>query len=600
MPSYTEQQLWVDKYAPSKFTDLTSNDKTNVEVLKWVAQWKGGPKGFPDKKIMLISGPPGLGKTTLVQIVAKVSGYNLVEINASDERSGDALLQKITTAIESNGLRAQPNLVLLDEIDGAASTSSDQGLIKFLIKLASKDKASKDASGGGAPKDDSEEDDPEDDGARQGGGRRPQGHRAKPRHQRAKPQRQLARPILCVCNDMYAPALKALRQVAYLVQLKCTAPVGLARRLRHICDSEGLKMDGKGLIDLCDLMECDLRACLHALQFLSSNRTQISGTKELARCLESGLKDMAKSGFSILHAVFHPSAHNSLTTAELLQHTSKDEARVIEGCHDYYLQSRFFDDAQLSKVNQALDWLIAADLMVDSTYSGHVAPKFRQLFGAPSPAPMGAFTKTAAFEANQRRKANEATLAAYTQGLSRAGRSCPEEVLLTRIPLLQQIIKPSIRAPNPQLLKPGERLSLAKIVQVMVTEGLSFCESNGTVSLDPPIDRLVQFQAEPQPAQASQHEMAVRKMIAHEIQQESIRRLQKNVPDQKGSLRTLPKPKDVSKAVRRDFFGRVVVTEEPVASEHEAAATQGRVWYRFNEGFSNAVRRSVRISDLFS
>lgn len=36
----------------------------------------------PEKKVMLISGPPGFGKTTLCQVIANVAGYNLVEINA--------------------------------------------------------------------------------------------------------------------------------------------------------------------------------------------------------------------------------------------------------------------------------------------------------------------------------------------------------------------------------------------------------------------------------------------------------------------------------------------------------------------------------------
>ena len=33
-------------------------------------------------KLMLISGPPGLGKTTLAHVVAQQAGYSVYEINA--------------------------------------------------------------------------------------------------------------------------------------------------------------------------------------------------------------------------------------------------------------------------------------------------------------------------------------------------------------------------------------------------------------------------------------------------------------------------------------------------------------------------------------
>lgn len=34
------EHLWVDKYAPKKFTDLISLDSVNVEVLRWCIAWK--------------------------------------------------------------------------------------------------------------------------------------------------------------------------------------------------------------------------------------------------------------------------------------------------------------------------------------------------------------------------------------------------------------------------------------------------------------------------------------------------------------------------------------------------------------------------------
>jgi replication factor C subunit 1 len=64
-------QLWLHDFASS----LKSGFK------------KPGKNGMNTSRAILITGPPGIGKTTSAHLVAKLEGYTPIELNASDARS---------------------------------------------------------------------------------------------------------------------------------------------------------------------------------------------------------------------------------------------------------------------------------------------------------------------------------------------------------------------------------------------------------------------------------------------------------------------------------------------------------------------------------
>ena len=51
----------------------------------------------------------------------------------------------------------------------------------------------------------------------------------------------LRRPIICICNDPYAPRLRALRGVALDLTLRSLSTVTLAGRLQEICVRQHVK-----------------------------------------------------------------------------------------------------------------------------------------------------------------------------------------------------------------------------------------------------------------------------------------------------------------------------------------------------------------------
>jgi replication factor C large subunit len=122
---------WTEKYRPSSLEEVRGNDSAVEELREWAETW-------PDhREAVILQGSPGVGKTSAAHALAADLGWELVELNASDQRTADVVERVAGEAAESGTLAAGASgrkLVLLDEADNLHG-NVDRGGARAITEL---------------------------------------------------------------------------------------------------------------------------------------------------------------------------------------------------------------------------------------------------------------------------------------------------------------------------------------------------------------------------------------------------------------------------------------------------------------------------------
>ncbi|MDQ4023706.1 MAG: AAA family ATPase, partial [Thermoproteota archaeon] len=111
-----------------KVQQMVGNEGARLAAVKWLSGWVDGSRP------LLLVGPPGIGKTTLVHTLSQQFNYDLIELNASDNRNKIGIENRITPIFSNEGLFGRKMLLFLDEVDGI-SGREDTGGIDSLINI---------------------------------------------------------------------------------------------------------------------------------------------------------------------------------------------------------------------------------------------------------------------------------------------------------------------------------------------------------------------------------------------------------------------------------------------------------------------------------
>eukprot|EP00842_Homolaphlyctis_polyrhiza_P006441 jgi/Hompol1/6799/HPOL_001203-RA len=450
------------------------------------------------------------------------------------------------------------------------------------------------------------------------------GAASKKTKKKGAPVRQLMRPIICICNDQYAPVLRPLREIAQVYVFRPPPYQVLAKRLHEVCTWEGFRADLRAMMALCEMTQGDMRSSINTLQFLHNRTDHL--TKEILVSVDVGCKDISKSLFSVWQSLFvtpfgreakqvafyasdETGIHRGNAASDskqgegdrylerlipLLQNTG-DYDKIMQGCFENYLKSQKFDAIisrtksgsrleQISRSTHFFDLLESNitkhqrfDLM---SYQPYALVDFYRLFAVQGGSqPLELEFPRADYQSFVVRKETEGILNGLANGLGPMNPSAVVQGLnglrLEWVPMLIRIISPDFRPHNVQLIKPEERAVLNRLVAIMSAFGMSLVSHRDSserqiLELDPPLHKLCL----------------------------PLSDRERNINDLSSNIKQL-----IAHEPARDFFGRVIQSGPVESKPSDLSGKENdraniKIAFKFNEGFSNAVRTPVYVKDF--
>ncbi len=124
---------WVERHRPKSFEEIKGQSEAIRKIVNFVESFNNGILTKKGKKALILHGPPGIGKTTLVHVLALETKSEIFELNASDLRNKGKLQEILKPAMEQQSLFEKNKVILVDEADGISAV--DRGGLTELITL---------------------------------------------------------------------------------------------------------------------------------------------------------------------------------------------------------------------------------------------------------------------------------------------------------------------------------------------------------------------------------------------------------------------------------------------------------------------------------
>jgi DNA polymerase III delta prime subunit len=123
-----EHLLWTEKYRPQSIKDCILPERLKKPFQEYVNQ-----NNIPN---LILSGGPGVGKTTVAKAMCNEIGCDFMVINGSDESGIDTFRTKIKNYASSMSLAGGRKVIIIDEADYLNPNSTQPALRNAIEEFA--------------------------------------------------------------------------------------------------------------------------------------------------------------------------------------------------------------------------------------------------------------------------------------------------------------------------------------------------------------------------------------------------------------------------------------------------------------------------------
>lgn len=258
---------WTEKHRPTTLAEVRGNNKARDALGEWAQSWD------EHGEAVIVHGSPGVGKTSAAHALANDMHWPTIELNASDQRTADAIERVAGGAAMNQSLSGTGRqLVILDEADNIHG-NADRGGARAVTRLV----------------------------------------------------KETQQPMVLIANEYYEMS-NALRNACQDIEFRDVSARSIVPVIRDICRKEEIEYESDALDAIAETNSGDLRGAVNDLQAIADRTDRLSKSDVV-----TGERDRTEGIFQLLDAVFkEEDAQGALEFSYDVDETPDDAISWIE------------------------------------------------------------------------------------------------------------------------------------------------------------------------------------------------------------------------------------------------------------------------------